>query len=95
MPFIPYIRETAQTPSARTVNKMITIEPTTDSKELAALNEAVQDLHCKLFPAKFKPFSIEKAEEAFNRLLSNPDFHAFIAKDGNISIGYLLCIADG
>jgi len=70
---------------------MVTIEPTADSKELAALNEAVQDLHCKLFPAKFKPFNIEKAEEAFNRLLSNSDFHALVAKVGNVSIGYLLC----
>jgi len=70
---------------------MIRIELSKDYKELASLNKVVQDLHCKLYPNDFKPFDHEKIEIFFEKILSDSNGFAFVAREEEKAIGYLLC----
>lgn len=67
-----------------------TIELTKNSRTLAKLNEAVQTWHHKNYPEDFKPFHLKTIEAAFQEIVSNKNYFAFIAKHQNKSIGYLL-----
>ena len=69
----------------------IKVERTVDSEVLAKLNEAIQSLHQQLYPEEFKAFDYESAKKAFTKLLSSPATYAFIAKNGQQPIGYVLC----
>lgn len=70
----------------------VTIEPTKNYKELAKLNESVQSWHNELFPKEFKPFDLAQIESAFERMMSDPNTFAFVARAKEVAIGYLLCI---
>lgn len=68
----------------------ITIEQTTDFKELARMNEVVHTWHHQNYPAEFKAYNYAEIAKAFEKLLSNQDFFAFLAKSDEKTIGYLL-----
>lgn len=68
----------------------IKIEHTRNFRELAKLNETVQTWHNDNFPNEFKPFDITEIENAFKKMLQNENVFAFIAKNQNKSIGYIL-----
>jgi ribosomal protein S18 acetylase RimI-like enzyme len=70
---------------------MIRIELTKDYKDLARLSKVVQDLHCKLYPNDFKPFDQVKIEKKFEKMLSDSNGFAFVAREEEKAIGYLLC----
>jgi len=70
----------------------IKIEKTEDYEMLAKLNETVQALHQKLYPKEFKEFDLTSVKNAFAKILSAPNAYAFIAKNDEKSIGYILCL---
>lgn len=71
----------------------IAIVETTDSTELARMNETVQTWHHQNYPAEFKPYHHAEIAEAFERMLTQQDYFALVAKSDGESIGYLLgCI---
>jgi diamine N-acetyltransferase len=68
----------------------ITIELTTNAKLLAALNEQVQSLHHQWYPERFKEWNREGAVSFFRETLSKPNISAFVAKENDDILGYVL-----
>lgn len=68
----------------------IEIEQTKDFRELAKLNETVQNWHHANYPDDFKPFENQEVESAFEKMIHSENFIAFIAKCKDKGIGYLL-----
>ncbi|MCI5058795.1 MAG: GNAT family N-acetyltransferase [Flavobacteriales bacterium] len=68
----------------------IEIKQTKDFRELAELNEAVQNWHHANYPDDFKPFENHEVERAFEKMIRSENFIAFIAKHKDKAIGYLL-----
>jgi len=66
------------------------IESTNDFRELAKLNETVQAWHNQNYPDEFKPFNLSDIEQAFESILENQDFYAFIARLKEEPIGYMI-----
>lgn len=73
-------------------NVTSSIHPTEDSSLLAELNEGVQNLHHELYPKEFKPTNKRQAKAAFERLLAKPEVFAFVAKEDEQTVGYVLCM---
>ena len=71
---------------------MLTIAETKDFKALAALNEDVQNLHARLHPEMFKPFNRIEMEKALEIFLAEPNCYCYIAKQGNVAIGYAVFV---
>ncbi|MAX81663.1 MAG: hypothetical protein CL843_15990 [Crocinitomicaceae bacterium] len=69
---------------------LVKIEHTRDFRALAKLNETVQSWHHNNFPQEFKPFDLNEITNAFKRMLENGNTIAYLAKDENKPIGYLL-----
>lgn len=69
---------------------LVKIEYTKDFRALAKLNETVQSWHHNNFPQEFKPFDLNEITKAFKRMLENGNTIAYLAKDKNKPIGYLL-----
>jgi diamine N-acetyltransferase len=72
------------------LNDMITLQTTTDHRLIAQLNEEVQQLHVRLHPKVFKPYDKSSIETALEKMMTNPDCYAFVAKLGEIPVGYLV-----
>jgi len=68
----------------------ITIELTKNAELLAELNEQVQSLHFQWYPERFKKYNREGAISFFNETLSKPNVSAFIAKENDAILGYVL-----
>ncbi len=68
----------------------ITIERTSDHRELARLNETVQTWHHQNYPDEFKPYDPAGVASAFEKLLMIPDVFAFVARSNGEAIGYVL-----
>lgn len=68
----------------------IEIEQTKDFRELAKLNETVQNWHHINYPDEFKPFDRNEVENAFEKMIQDKNVFAFIASYQDKSIGYLL-----
>jgi GNAT superfamily N-acetyltransferase len=70
----------------------ITIRETTDSQQLAALSEQVQQLHHELYPKIFKPFDEKAIAGFFETVFVEREAKAFLAVDGETVLGYVLLI---
>ncbi len=70
---------------------MISIVETKDYKLISELNSGVQNLHAKMHPEMFKTFDKVAMEEALKNFLSDSNCKCFMAKKGNVNIGYVLC----
>lgn len=68
----------------------IRIEETKDSELLARLNHDVQELHTKIEPTIFKPYSKEGMTKFFEELLSDEMIQAYIAYWDDSPAGYIL-----
>lgn len=69
---------------------LVNIEHTNDFRDIAKLNETVQNWHHKKYPNDFKLFDLNKMELAFKNILESENTLALIAKNQNKPIGYLL-----
>ncbi|HLP55616.1 MAG TPA: GNAT family N-acetyltransferase [Fluviicola sp.] len=69
---------------------MITLQPTTDHRLIARLNEEVQQLHVNLHPEVFKPYDPTAVESALESMMAKPNSHAFVAMLGEIPAGFML-----
>jgi len=72
----------------------IAIRETSDSQQLAALNEQVQKLHHELYPEVFKPYDAKAIAAYFESLLVEREAKAFLAVDTETDriLGYVLLI---
>ncbi len=71
---------------------MIRITPSTDHVLIATLNSEVQELHHHMHPEIFKPFSKEGIEAAIQSFLSDSNWKAFVAWDGEVPVGYIMLV---
>jgi diamine N-acetyltransferase len=69
---------------------MIALALTQDAKLIAQLNEEVQNLHAALHPDFFKPHHTGEMEKALIAFLNAPKCFCYVAKEGEISLGYAL-----
>jgi len=65
------------------------IKRSSDPSLLASLNEEVQNLHHKIQPKIFKPFSLDAMTEFFKTYLQDDSTKAFIAYDDE-PMGYIV-----
>lgn len=71
---------------------MITIERTDDHVTLAELNEEIQTFHHSIQPGIFKPYNREAVLNFFKTTLSSEKAIAFVAKENETTIGYVLLL---
>lgn len=69
---------------------MIEIIQTTDAALLATLNEEIQTLHHGFEPEIFKPYDRQAVTTFFQNTLANENAAAFLAKEHNAILGYVL-----
>ncbi|MBL0317223.1 MAG: GNAT family N-acetyltransferase [Flavobacteriales bacterium] len=69
---------------------MIKIERTNDHITLSKLNEEIQTFHHNIHPNIFKPYDHEAVLNFFKNTLSSEKAIAFVAKENETTIGYLL-----
>lgn len=68
---------------------MIRIEPATDARLLAQMNEPLQRLHCELYPDEFAPFDVDAITAYFSDCLSKNNFYHFVAVMGETFAGFV------
>lgn len=70
------------------------IRETTDTQQLAALNEQVQVLHHELYPEVFKPYDFNAIAGFFETMFVEREAKAFLAVDAESDavLGYVLLI---
>lgn len=69
---------------------MITLSETKDHLLLAELNEEVQNFHYNIHPNIFKPYNREAVGKYFETVIKNENAVAFIAKENDAILGYVL-----
>lgn len=69
---------------------MIKIVETKDYGLLAKLNEEIQTFHHKIQPKIFKPYNKEAIINFFKTTLNNENAVAYIAKENETTLGYVL-----
>jgi len=69
---------------------MIKVVETKDYSILAKLNEEIQTFHHSLQPKIFKPYDKEAILDYFKTTLNNENVFAYLAKDNETPIGYVL-----
>lgn len=70
----------------------IYIRKTTDYRLLAELNEAVQQLHHRLYPEVFKPYDRAAVTAFFEVLFLEKEVGAFLAMRDETVLGYVLSV---
>lgn len=63
---------------------------TTDSRLLADLNEEIQNLPSRLYPAIFKPYDRTRILVAFEQFVADPTIKAFVVFREDLPVGYVL-----
>ena len=71
---------------------MIHITPSIDHVLIAALNSEVQELHHYMHPEIFKPFNKKGIEAAIQSFLTDSNWNAFVAWDGETPVGYMMLV---
>jgi GNAT superfamily N-acetyltransferase len=69
---------------------MLKIVATKDCNLLAQLNEEIQTYHYAIQPKVFKPYNKEAIINFFETTLNNENAMAYVAKDDDTAIGYIL-----
>jgi ribosomal protein S18 acetylase RimI-like enzyme len=66
---------------------MLTISETKEYKIIAELTEEVQNLHARLYPELFKPFSKVEMEKALANHFADNDCYCYLVKQDGVNIG--------
>lgn len=62
---------------------------TKDAQSIARLNEPVQNLHCELYPERFKPYDFESVHAYFTKVVNKETHHFIIGQDLGFNTGYV------